>query len=184
MSEMAVQVLVCVLVADFISGVGHWFEDTYGLPTWPLIGKSVIEPNIEHHRNPNWMVTMGSVIGRNYQLMGVASIVCCVACVAGVLSWQASLTAFLVGMSNEVHAWHHGAGRHPFVQLLRDMAIVQTPQHHAKHHQPPYDGRFCVLTNLVNPVLDRLRFWRVIEWLIGWLAGVHPKRMTAERSFL
>ena len=60
-------ILICILVADFLTGLVHWAEETYGLSTLPLIGKLVIEPNIEHHRNPTLMSTMGTWLTRNLQ---------------------------------------------------------------------------------------------------------------------
>lgn len=36
-------------MADFVTGVFHWWEDRYGNPAWPVIGKLVVEPNILHH---------------------------------------------------------------------------------------------------------------------------------------
>lgn len=181
MAEIAWQIIACVLIADFIAGFGHWFEDTYGLPTWPLVGKHVIEPNINHHRKPTAMVKEGSFVDRNFQpclLMGVALIpIWC----AGLLNWQCFVVAFVVGFSNQIHGWTHGGNRNPAVRILQDMALLQTPVYHAKHHKPPYAIRFCVITHVVNTVLDGARFWRGLEYLISCF-GVHPKRMTVERD--
>lgn len=42
-------VMAAFLLADFVTGVFHWWEDRYGNPAWPVIGKLVVEPNILHH---------------------------------------------------------------------------------------------------------------------------------------
>jgi hypothetical protein len=39
------------------------------------------------------------------------------------------------------------------------------------------------MTNWLNPMLDRVRFWAALEWLISWF-GVYPKRMTAARRYV
>lgn len=175
-------VIACVVAADFLTGLVHWWEDTYGLPTWPLIGKAVIEPNIEHHKSPSVMASMGNLVSRNLQpaLLAIAS------CVAfhffGVASWPVILTSILAACGNEIHCWTHRKHTSRIVRLLQDMALVITPQQHAKHHKPPYNTHFCTITNLVNPVLELLRFWSVLELLIAHLTGIKPKRMTKERG--
>jgi len=39
-------VIFAILLADLISGIFHWWEDRYGNPNWPIIGKYIVEPNI------------------------------------------------------------------------------------------------------------------------------------------
>lgn len=48
----AFQVFLLWIAADFITGVIHWWEDTYGNPNWPIVGKYVVEPNLVHHKHP------------------------------------------------------------------------------------------------------------------------------------
>ncbi len=43
--SVAVQILLGLALADFISGALHWLEDSYGKEEWPIIGYYVIEPN-------------------------------------------------------------------------------------------------------------------------------------------
>ena len=52
MIETGLEVLVVVVLADFVSGFVHWAEDSWGSPSTPFIGKSVIEPNLRHHARP------------------------------------------------------------------------------------------------------------------------------------
>lgn len=182
-SLIVLQLVACLLVADFITGVVHWWEDCYGLPSWPLIGKEVIEPNIEHHRNPGLMGTVGGIIDRNYQSFVLFSIVAFAAILLGVFCWQLVVVGIFASFGNEVHLWSHRGGNGPIVRFLQDACIVQTPAQHARHHKPPFDKYYCTITNVTNAVLERIAFWRALEWLIS-KAGVHPKRMTAERSFL
>jgi ubiquitin-conjugating enzyme E2 variant len=171
-------VVLCILAADFITGVIHWWEDTYGLPDMPIIGPAVIEPNIMHHLDQVHF-TQHSVLYRNWQvfLAGAAGIVALWA--AGWSQWQFTLTIALASMGNEVHAWtHKRPGR--LGRLLQDMAIVITPHQHAKHHRPPFDTNFCTLTNVLNPLLDAVKFWWLAERAIA-LMGIEPKRMTPAR---
>ena len=34
--QVIVDIIIVVLVVDFVSGVLHWLEDSYGNPEWPL----------------------------------------------------------------------------------------------------------------------------------------------------
>jgi ubiquitin-conjugating enzyme E2 variant len=180
---MLAHVIACILLADFLTGLLHWWEDTYGLPSWPLVGRLVIEPNIEHHLDPRLFVRMGTLVSRSYQLVLLAGGVMGLAWLSGYGSWQLVLVAALAASGNEIHAWSHGATRNRLVRLLQEMALVQTPQHHARHHRGDYSERFCTLTNWLNPLLDRLCFWRLLEhWIL--VAGVPPKRMSRARRWV
>jgi ubiquitin-conjugating enzyme E2 variant len=37
------------------------------------------------------------------------------------------------------------------------------------------DTHYCVLTNVVNPMLDGVRFWHWLEWAIEHLLGVSKR---------
>lgn len=178
---MLTQILICVLVADFLTGFSHWIEDTYGVPSWPFIGKTVIVDNINHHRNPGMMGSMTTILSRNMSSMAIAVIILGCLAIMGWVHWTLFLTAFLGVMGNEVHNWNHDAIRNPFIVFLWDTGIIQSKKQHAKHHIPPYNKYFCTLTNFLNPVLEVLRFWRVLEWLIA-LFGIKPKRLSPERD--
>ncbi len=173
------QIIACILIADFLTGVVHWFEDTYGLPSWPWLGASVIEPNIRHHEHPVEF-TMRSVIYRNYQVFLSALGAIAIAWLTGWLGWQIALTIALASLGNEVHAWSHKRPRWWIVRLLQDMKLLISPEQHAKHHRRPYDTNFCTLTNVLNPLLDGLRVWRGLEALLS-LVGWRVRRMSAER---
>ncbi|MCS6899330.1 MAG: fatty acid desaturase family protein, partial [Polyangiaceae bacterium] len=45
-------VLLGFLGADFLSGTVHWFCDTWGSISWPLVGQSVLRTFREHHFDP------------------------------------------------------------------------------------------------------------------------------------
>ncbi len=98
-------VFMAVLVADFLSGVGHWFEDSYFKPNTPLIGK-IIQWNIEHHMYPRsfvqypWYITIQTT-----SPFVLASAV--LLHVVGHLSWVSGLTLLIVLFANQVHKSSH-----------------------------------------------------------------------------
>lgn len=177
-SEMFLQFVLCVLVADFITGVIHWWEDTYGNPNWPVIGKQVIEPNINHHERPS--MADGTFLSRNWQPMLGASMVLVAAWLVGLLCWQLAVVAVVGAMGNETHSWCHGRS-HWLSRLLQECGIAQTPQNHAKHHRGEHDSHFCAITNVVNPILERLHFWKSVEFALSCV-GIHPLRGQSVRG--
>lgn len=183
---IAWEVIGCLLVADFITGLGHWFEDTYGSPKWPIFGKLIILDNIDHHRRPSYMARMGTVISRNIYQFVIFGVAVGIAWLVGYgigrdLPWQFYLMAALAALGNETHAWTHSSYRNPVVKFLHDTCLVITPKNHGKHHHEPWDKSFCVLTNWVNPILDGIQFWRGLEWCIA-LVGIKPNRTTPDRD--
>lgn len=175
------QFLGCLIAADFITGAFHFIEQTYGLPTWPLLGQSVIVPNIDHHKHPA-RICEGNLWTRNWQMWALALGACSLARVTGCLSWTFCMTALLASCGNETHSWAHGNAPR-LGRLLQEAGILLTPANHRKHHKPPYDRNFCTITNLTNAVLDSVQFWRGMEACISVL-GVPPKRLSKERDFV
>lgn len=45
-------IVLLILITDLLTGTVHWWEDAYGNPDWKYLGKSVVIPNIEHHKTP------------------------------------------------------------------------------------------------------------------------------------
>ena len=175
------QVIACVLIADFLTGFFHWFEDTYGLPSWPIIGKAVIEANIEHHRDPSLIGRMGTFISRNTQpvIMGILTLA--IFGIFGIFCWQIILVSFLAAMGNEVHTWNHRRNNHWIIESLQRSGLIQSRHQHNLHHKPPYDKYYCTLTGITNEILEALKFWRRLEWAIS-LVGIQPKRQSPERG--
>lgn len=175
-----IEILACIIIADFITGLVHWAEDSYATPVYEPFDDLVVHPNILHHADPMHF-TMGDVWHRNYHTFGLAAVVCAILYPFGLLTWQVGLTAFLASMGNEIHAWSHKRPKNTLIRLLQDMKLLISPEQHAKHHRKPYDKCYCTITNWVNPILDGLHFWRALEWIIG-LFGVKVKRLSPERG--
>lgn len=182
---MVLTLIICTIVADFITGIVHWFEDTYGMPTWPLgIGKHVILPNIEHHENPT-KITMSGILLRNYQTatMGIIFAFIVWYFFEWYIAWPICVTVLIAGLfGNEVHTWNHTPrSKLPkWIIFLQDTCILQTRKQHAIHHKKPYDKYYCTLTNVTNVVLELIGFWRKLEWCLA-KCGLQVKRGTVDR---
>jgi hypothetical protein len=159
----------------------HFLEDVYCLESFPLIGKTVCKPNIDHHQFPALITKMKNIVINNYQALSIGLVVCIIAYFFGYFSWQILLTAILAGFGNQVHIWNHEPKSSKFVEFLKDAGIIQSQKQHSKHHIPPYDKYYCVLINFNNAWLDRINFWRKLEWLLDKF-GLKVKRGLPERN--
>lgn len=169
------------LLADFLSGIVHWMEDRYGREDWPLLGKHVVAPNRLHHAAP-LAFTRAPFMVRNGTTM-IAALALAGGLAAGLLAlfgqlpwpvWLALAVATIGGcLGNQVHYWAHLPRRAPaIVRAAQAIGLCQSRSQHSQHHAVPHLTRYCVLTDWLNPVLDRIRFWRMLERLLPqrWLA--------------
>lgn len=92
---------------------------------------------------------------------------------AGFGQYFCALGFAISSQSNEIHCWEHMRAPAP-VRWLQRWHVLQRPITHAIHHKRPYDQNYCVMTEVLNPVLRTLGFWQMLEWSIGWF-GVWPR---------
>lgn len=169
-------VFVCLWAADFLTGLAHWLEDTYCLEHYPLIGKFICEPNIDHHIDPQLMVRVGTFFSRNILQWSLCAGVFGVCWLAGFGNIHTFLTLLFTSFGNEVHRWNHMARTGPWVAFLKDSGLIQSHRQHSMHHRPPHDKYYCVLTSQLNAVFERINFWRRLEWVVAKVTGIRPKR--------
>lgn len=160
------QILIGWLLADFLSGLIHWWMDGAN-PRIPLIGKLVIEPNILHHSDP-LAFTRSSFIKRNLPLAFVVGLISFGWIVVLGFSWVWVATTVLAALSGEIHYLTHTAKSPGLIlRCLRATGLIQSPGVHARHHRAPNRSTYCVVTNWLNTPLDDLGFWRVLDRLTG-----------------
>ena len=171
--QMTLDIVLVILLVDFVSGVLHWLEDSYGNPDWPVIGRWITAPNILHHQSPTAFTT-NSWLRSADVLLVLGGLIVGTAWLSGALTWQVILFVAIGVNANAIHKWNHlpRSKRGKVVVALQKVSFLQTPAHHARHHVAFKDTHYCVITNLVNPILDAVRFWRGLEWIIEKLFGI------------
>jgi plasmanylethanolamine desaturase len=179
----AAQVFGIVLLADFIAGVIHWLEDAYGTEHTPVVGPLLIRPNIVHHHFPRFFTKL-SWWQSSWDLVLLGAVLLGAAAWWGVLSWQLWLFVAVSINANQVHKWAHRtrAENGKVVSFLQDIRVLQTPRQHALHHTDPKNTYYCPITNVLNPVLEWLRFWDRAEWLIERATGIAHRHDTSNRG--
>ena len=171
----ALGVVESVLLADFLSGLAHWIEDSYFSPQTALIGPT-IRKNVLHHRHPQlfvsnpWYVTIRSSV---FWAVSTAVVLSFLGVFGRVWAEALGIAVF----ANQVHKWSHanGVAVPRVILLLQAGRVLQTPAHHNRLHAGERDTHYCVVTNILNPVLDGTGFWRALEAGVRRLTG-HRRR--------
>lgn len=171
-ASIVLQFVAIVIVVDFVGGFIHWAEDTFWSPDTPIVGRWLVAPNVIHHtpaggnhflRN-HWAFSSWDLI--TAAIVGVGG-----GYLLGIDLWQ--FYAFIaVGLfSQQVHRFSHSKTNPTVVVALQKMRIIQDGKHHWHHHRGDKNTHYCVITPWVNPVLDRLGFWRALERILVPVLG-------------
>lgn len=171
------QLFAALIVADFFSGVLHWLEDRYLQRHWPVIGEVIVAPNDLHHADPRAFTHDGFWL-RNWPSFFVAG------CLLIWFTFAGWFNPFSIGLlmassllPTQVHYWAHRTPEEngPVIVMLQKIGLIQSSQHHWRHHRGSKDNYFCTMTDYVNPVLEYLRVFQRTEVLITNLFGARPK---------
>ena len=167
--------LLAICGCDLFSGLAHLTADHLGSESFPVLGPAVFAPFRRHHRFPLEMTQHDFV-----ETTGHSAVLCCLLLALrfflsfftsfSLLSrpwllisdvWLAVFCTALF-LTNQFHKWAHSPSAPFLVVLLQRLRLVLSPHAHALHHVPPHDRSFCITTGWLNPLLDRLGFWRCI----------------------
>jgi ubiquitin-conjugating enzyme E2 variant len=169
------EIVLAVLAVDFVSGLVHWAEDTFGRETTPVLGRWIVAPNVRHHLEPAAFVEQGW-LASSWDLALAAVVLVALALAGGWLTPGVFVFALLGANANQLHKWCHAPARAPrSVRLAWRVGLLQGPRHHGLHHRGAMNRAYCVVTPWLNPVLDRIGFWRALERVLVPLTGA-PRR--------
>ena len=181
----ALQLFLLWCAADFITGVIHWWEDTYGNPNWKIIGKYVVEPNLVHHKQPHKLLE-GSYWNRINTSFFAAAVFGAILWSIDLLSWRTIVCLLFCSQGNEVHAMSHRPDKvtNKLIRFLQKTGIFQSKKMHRWHHKAPYETNFCVMSDFCNPILNKINFWEKVELLILKVLKIPVLRASSVRNGL
>lgn len=174
-------IIICWFLADWLTGIIHWWEDRYLTLNSKGFLKSLAQDNINHHNDPElmgkstWWENMNTSAPYAWVLVAVVYFLG-----APMIVW---LTFFFASFGNLVHRFAHvPKNKIPKpVRYLQKWGIFISTKHHNQHHR--YRGKvidkedtfekYCPMTNLMNPILDYFKFFPRLEYLLSKL-GIHP----------
>jgi ubiquitin-conjugating enzyme E2 variant len=181
--------VAAVLAADLVSGLVHWTCDRFFSETTPVIGRMLIHPFREHHRDPRAITRHGlfELCGNNALavLLPVAGLVAAgaprptaqsVAVHGFVISFATAVFA-----TNQFHKWAHAERCAAPVRWLQRARLILSPEVHDRHHRGDFSAGYCVTTGWLNPLLDACRVLRRCE---AWLRArdVSRPRLRSRRA--
>jgi hypothetical protein len=153
--------IVRCLLADFATGLFHFFVDQYGNMHGRFMKKSV-NFLLLHHTAPHKIVSQSywELTGGVYK---IASVIFGVSLLFGV-HWELLLFLLFCANGNMIHRWsHQRKSKISFlVRNLQRFKIIQNKEHHNHHHNGAFNKNYCVMTNAMNPILHRIRFWEFV----------------------
>ena len=159
--------------ADLVSGLVHWAGDTIGDTTVPFLGKNFIGPFREHHVDPKAITRHDFVETNGNNCIVVAGpLGLALWGTPEALDWRFVACSVICTMSlftvatNQFHKWAHADHTPAAVKSLQRMGLILSPQHHDIHHAMPHDKHYCITAGWMNPVLDKVRFFRGLEAVI------------------
>lgn len=188
---LAVAIPLGIIGGDMVSGIVHWAADTYGSEETPLIGPSLVRPFRLHHVYPRDICTHGLVeLTGNVCILAVP-----VLSVSLYLLWLKpesgwlAFAVFCLGVvalatvaTNQFHRWAHEESPSAFARWLQRTRLVLEPQHHQLHHTQPFDTNYCITNGWLNPVLNKLKFFRRLEATLSFFgiraATLHERKVT------
>ena len=179
------KVILLILLADFISGIGHWLEDVYGNPNDTWIGRKIVQPNLQHHKTPRSFL-QGSYWDRNGMVIIICVFLMIIITIIFGFYWGMFFVLTYLSQVNEIHAISHRSDKENnwLFRSLQKIGLIQTRKHHGWHHQAPYNCNYCILTAYLNPILDKLQFWFYIEMFLQKVLKIQPLRGTDKRNKL
>jgi hypothetical protein len=176
------QIILGFFLADFLSGLFHWIEDTYldYCIDIPII-KDISKGNEMHHYFPRAILK-----NSYYQNIRVTTILTIFVFIIIYLSKKEILfnykyffiTLFIFSsISPLIHRLCHmrECEKNKYILYLQKFGILNSDEHHKIHHIKS-DVNYCLNTSYINIILDNIYFWRIIEFIIYTIFGLKATR--------
>jgi len=179
MLTIILQIIIGFLVADIITGGFHWFEDSYldYCTDIPILSE-IAKDNELHHYFPR------SIIAYSYAdhiiitlPLTLLVILFMILINRSVLKYPFFLFSFGVFsiFSNIFHRFSHmrECENHPIIHFLQKYGILCSHKEHSLHNKL-VSGKYCVISEYNNYILDTLYFWKFLEYIIFLIFNIKP----------
>ena len=195
--------IASVLLGDIGTGIFHWSVDNYGSINTPVVG-TVCAAFQGHHDTPWTItfrsfannvykicyVTVPTMVALYFAHPGPQVQVF----TALFVNWWM--------LSQEFHKYSHMKRPPVIIKFLQDNNVILSRKEHGRHHTSPFEGghpvifshfsflvfltfasiclcclftgNYCILTGIMNPLLDRSNFFRHLERIVYCLTGTVP----------
>lgn len=154
-------------LADFFSGLVHWFADTYGSPQMPIMG-GFVRTFREHHAD-QVDITRHDFVETNGDVCIFSAPVHFSFMLWVDSAWGLFLMlGVFVGsyLNSQIHKWAHQTQAPWLIRLCQRVRLINSPGHHSRHHSGTHQTHYCITSGWMNPLLDSVGFYRKAEWLL------------------
>jgi hypothetical protein len=174
---IALAIPLGVIFGDFVSGIVHWAADTYGSEDMPVIGPSLVKPFRLHHVYPRdicthgLVETTGNVCILAVPLLSITLYLMRLLPESGLLAFSViclALMATATVATNQFHKWAHQESPSALARWLQRKRLVLEPSHHKRHHTEPFNVNYCITNGWLNPLLNKVKFFRRLEATLGF----------------
>jgi len=178
--------VIAWFLADIFTGFVHWIQDRYLVlgSRFEFLNKTVIANEL-HHTAPQEFLKY--TLWKNMDSSAIIAWPLCMILImigAPKIIW---MTIFFASFGNVVHRWAHTSTPklNPIIKGMQFSGVFITGTHHLKHH---YDQnglvmrqntrhKYCAMTNYMNPILDGLKIFVILEFLLR-IIGIHAIKRT------
>lgn len=167
-----------ILTADLASGIFHWGADTWGKQTWPIVGPAILKSFRDHHKTPlsilehDFFETNGDACFGLVPLLLISLSVG----IAGPIAVGVFTFSLAILLTNQAHKYAHMPRPPACIRFLQKSRVLLVRHDHQRHHTPPFVKSYCITTGWLNPMLNTLRFWRVLERIVTAATGAIPRK--------
>jgi hypothetical protein len=82
------------------------------------------------------------------------------------LSFVFNLFAMAMVATNVLHKWAHAEKTNRVISFLQRSRLFLSPAHHEVHHTKPFDSYYCITNGWLNPLMERIGFFRRLDWVL------------------
>jgi ubiquitin-conjugating enzyme E2 variant len=183
------QILIGFILADIVSGIFHWFEDTYFdyCIDIPILSE-IARDNEMHHYFPRGMISYSYLEHMQVTIpIGIFStLVLYITNKSFVLKYPYLVTTlvFFSVIANIIHRFSHmrECENNSVVVFLQKTGIFSSHSHHSLHHTE-IDTKYCIISEYNNYLLDSIYFWRILEYIIYLFTNVKPNRKQSYEDY-
>lgn len=174
-------VVAAILTADFLSGVVHWFADTWFDQEMPILGRRFLRPFRVHHINPDDILRRDFVDINGDTAIPVIPVLVAVSWLPLELASGQLACVYLLVLcgatlpTNQIHQWAHMSDPPQSVRWLQDRRLILSRRAHGRHHAPPHTSDYCITLGWCNPFLASIRFFPRLETVVSKLTGLRPR---------
>jgi palmitoyl-[glycerolipid] 3-(E)-desaturase len=174
-SQLVLTIAASIIVGDFATGVFHWAVDNYGSIHTPIFG-TVCAAFQGHHVTP-WTITFRPFANNLYKIAFATIPALFLLALASTSVYTRLFFTLFINwwlLSQEFHKYSH-MRQVPFpMKILQDSNLILSKKVHGLHHTAPFEGNYCILTGICNPILDKSNFFRYLEKYVYRCTGNKP----------